>query len=199
MVLQPFVLILVVNEVSEEFPIARCLMRSLNYKVVAVITEIWHTLHTNDSAFDVAQLFEAEGVWGNRNFRVTDFEHAFRPRTHQLNSLTVIGKSNISLGLLVDFILLVFLDLRKKGRVLRIGEKIWVFFLLLFIEVLKKAHGVIKFRQAALSFLSNLIFLYLLLVLAELMEVTLLNKLLASSHLALEAQHTLILLIRRAI
>ena len=62
MVLQPFVLILVVNEVSEEFPVTRCLMRSLNHKVITVITKIWHTLHTNDGIFDVDELFEAEGV-----------------------------------------------------------------------------------------------------------------------------------------
>lgn len=62
MVLQPFVLILVVNEVREEFPIARCLMRSLNHKVVAIITKIRHALHTNDGIFDVSKLFEAEGI-----------------------------------------------------------------------------------------------------------------------------------------
>ena len=62
MVLQPFVLILVVNEVSEEFPVTRCLMRSLNHKVITVIPKIWHTLHTNDGIFDVDELFEAKGV-----------------------------------------------------------------------------------------------------------------------------------------
>ena len=37
-------------------------MRSLNHKVITVITKIWHTLHTNDGIFDVDELFEAEGV-----------------------------------------------------------------------------------------------------------------------------------------
>ena len=62
MVLQPFVLIFVVDEVSEKFPIARCPLPSLNHKVVTIITEIWHTLHTNDGIFNVAELFETEGV-----------------------------------------------------------------------------------------------------------------------------------------
>ena len=118
MVLQPLVLIFVVNEVSEEFPVARCLMRSLNHKVITIITKVRHTLHTNNSIFDVTKLFKAEGIRGDRNFGVTDFEHSFRPRTYQLNSLASIGKSDIPLGLLIDLILLVFLDLREKGRVL---------------------------------------------------------------------------------
>ena len=118
MVLQPLVLILVVNEISEEFPVARCLMRSLNHKVITIITKVRHALHTNYSTFDVFQLFKTKCIRCNRNLGVTDFEHSFRPRTYQLNRLTGIGKSDIFLGLLIDLIFLVFLDLREKGRVL---------------------------------------------------------------------------------
>ena len=93
-------------------------MRPLNHKVVAVVAEIRHALHSNDGIFDVAELFEAEGVGGDRNFGVTDFEHSFRSGTYQLYRLAVVGESDTSLCLLVGLIFLVLFDLGEERRVL---------------------------------------------------------------------------------
>jgi len=53
MVLKPLILLLVVNEVCEEFPVAWRFLRSLYDKVVAFITKVRHRLHVDDLTLDM--------------------------------------------------------------------------------------------------------------------------------------------------
>ena len=53
MILQPLVLVLVVDEVSEEAPVAGRFLRALDDEVIAFVTEVWHRLHINYLILDV--------------------------------------------------------------------------------------------------------------------------------------------------
>ena len=59
MVLQPLIFILVVDEVSQQFPIPRRPLAALNDKVVALVAEIGHRLHVDDLRLNVHQLLVA--------------------------------------------------------------------------------------------------------------------------------------------
>ena len=72
MVLQPLILILVVDEVSQQFPIPGRPLAALNDKVVALVAEIGHCLHVDDLRLNVHQLLVAQGVRADWNLGVLD-------------------------------------------------------------------------------------------------------------------------------
>ena len=72
MVLQPLILILVVDEVSQQFPIPRRPLAALNDEVVALVAEIGHRLHVDDLRLNVHQLLVAQGVRADWNLGVLD-------------------------------------------------------------------------------------------------------------------------------
>ena len=72
MVLQPLILILVVDKVSQQFPIPRRPLAALNDKVVALVAEIGHRLHVDDLRLNVHQLLVAQGVRADWNLGVLD-------------------------------------------------------------------------------------------------------------------------------
>ena len=59
MVLQPLVLVLVVYEVSQQFPIPGCPLAALNDEVVALVAKIGHRLHVDDLGLYMHQLLVA--------------------------------------------------------------------------------------------------------------------------------------------
>ena len=80
MILQPLILLLIVDEISEEFPVARGVLRSLNDEVVTLITEVGDRLQVYNLLLYMHELLEAEGVTCDGNLGVTDLENAFQLR-----------------------------------------------------------------------------------------------------------------------
>ena len=89
MVLQPLVLVLVIDEVGEQFPVPRRVLVALNHKVVTFVSEIRHNRHAHDSVFDMDQFLEAKRIRSNWNLGVTDFENSMLSWTDQLNDILV--------------------------------------------------------------------------------------------------------------
>ena len=89
MVLQPLVLVFVIDEVGEQFPVPRRVLAALNHKVVAFVAEIRHDRHAHDSVFDMDQFLETKSIRSNWNLGVTDFENSVLSWTNQLNDILV--------------------------------------------------------------------------------------------------------------
>ena len=70
MILQPLVLVLVVHEVRQQFPVFGGLLAALNDEIVALVAKVRHRLHVDDLALDVHQFLEAEGVGADGNLRI---------------------------------------------------------------------------------------------------------------------------------
>lgn len=112
MVLQPLVLVLVVDEVSQQFPIPGRPLAALNDEVVALVAKIGHRLHVDDLGLNVHQLLVAEGVRADWDLRILDFQYTFQLRRHKLDCVAIRCLPNelFSLfGCLIVFI--VFFDL----------------------------------------------------------------------------------------
>ena len=62
MILEPLVLLLIINKVGEEFPVARGIIRAFNHEIVSIVTEIRHGLHADYRVLDVLELLVAQGV-----------------------------------------------------------------------------------------------------------------------------------------
>ena len=62
MILKPLILVLVIDKIGEKFPIARSVRRAFNHKIVSVIAEIRHGLHTYNGFFNVFKLLVAQGI-----------------------------------------------------------------------------------------------------------------------------------------
>ena len=77
-ILKPFVLVLVIDEVCQEAPVAWCFFRALDDEIIALVTEVWHSLHINDLVLDMHQLLESERVTGDGDLGVANLKHSFQ-------------------------------------------------------------------------------------------------------------------------
>ena len=59
MILKPFVLVLSGYDFSQQLPVARAF---LDYCVVFIVAEVWHSAQVLDLFLDVLELFEAKCV-----------------------------------------------------------------------------------------------------------------------------------------
>ena len=76
-VLEPLVLVLVVDEVSEQAPVTRGLLRAFDDEIVALVAEVRHRLHIDDLILDVHELLEAKCIARDGNLRIANLKHAF--------------------------------------------------------------------------------------------------------------------------
>ena len=71
-ILEPLVLILIIDEVGKELPVTRGIRCSFYHIVIPVITKVWHRGHAYYRVFNMLQLLESEGVRGYWYLGVTD-------------------------------------------------------------------------------------------------------------------------------
>ena len=183
MILKPLILVLVINEVGEKFPIARSVLCAFNHKIVSIITEIRHGLHTDNCRFYVFKLLIAQSIWSNWYLGVTDFKDSFLLRANQLDSLPITANSNALAGLvLMQIILIILLNRHQRGWGSLWLEILWVFLWGLLLLQAKQIR-IKRTLQAELffSFLPSSYTLLLLLILSQLVEVAFLNQLLSLS------------------
>ena len=115
-VLQPLVLVLVVHEVCQQFPVTRRVLGTLDHEIVAVVAEVGHRLHPHYSVLDVLQFLKPQRIRSDRNLGVSDSQNAFLSRANQFDSRPVSGDSYTLLRLsLLHLIFIIFLNLVEQG------------------------------------------------------------------------------------
>ena len=77
MILEPLVLVFVVDEVSEQAPVTWGLFRAFDDEIVALVAEVRHRLHIDDLILDVHELLEAKCIARDGNLRIANLKHAF--------------------------------------------------------------------------------------------------------------------------
>ena len=102
MVLQPLILVLVVDEVGQEFPVFGGLFASLNDEVIALVAEVRHRLHVDDLALNMHQLLEAQRIRLDGNLGILYLKHAFQLRRDKLDSIGVGAFAYEIFGLIHD-------------------------------------------------------------------------------------------------
>ena len=188
MILKPLILVFVVNKVGEKFPIARSVLCAFNHKIVSIIAEIRHGLHTDNCLFDVFKLLVAQGIWLNWYLGVTDFKDSSLLRANQLDSLPIAADSNALAGLVLMHIILIILLNRHQRRWASLWlEILWVVLVGLLLLQAKQIR-IKRTLQGELSssLLPSSYTLLLLLILSQLVEVAILNQLLSLSREALD-------------
>ena len=117
MILKPLILVLVINKVCEKFPIAGSVLVAFNHEIVSIITEIRHSLHTDNCFFDVFKLLVAQGIRRNWYLGVTDFKDSSLLRANQLDGLPIAADSNALTGfVIIHLILIILLNRYQQGR-----------------------------------------------------------------------------------
>ena len=101
MVLQPLVLVLVVDEVGEQFPVTGRVLAPLDHEVITIVAKVRHRGHANDSVLDMHQLLEAQMVRSYGYLGVLDLHNGALIRTDQLDGVLVaLGHPDEAAGLL---------------------------------------------------------------------------------------------------
>ena len=115
-ILEPLVLVLIVDEVGQELPVAWGIRCSFYHIVIPVIAKVWHRGHANYRVFNMLQFLESEGVRGYWYLGVTDFHDGGLVGADQFNGvLIVLCNSNelLSIFRAQIFILIILSDLVK--------------------------------------------------------------------------------------
>ena len=114
-VLQPLVLVLVVHEVSQQPPVTRSVVTSLDHEVVSFVAEIRHRRQANNCILNVGQLLEAQRVRRDSNLRVLNPQDALLIRANKLNSLAIGCQSDEFTVLLLVKLLRLLVILNYSG------------------------------------------------------------------------------------
>ena len=109
MVLKPFVLIFIVNEICKQLPISTRILRAFNYLIITTISKVWHRCHSNYRIFNMLQFQETMWIGCNTDLGVADFDDLVLHRTDQFYSCSISGEFNMLVGLLDVSFIIVFL------------------------------------------------------------------------------------------
>ena len=115
MILEPLVLVLIVDEVGQESPVTRGVTGALNHEIVALVAEVRHGLHAHDCVLYVDQFFEAEGVRGDWYFGVTDLKDTILGWTDELNRVAIFDPDTLLSLFYCGVFLIMLLDLWQDG------------------------------------------------------------------------------------